>query len=263
MPRILQKDLQLPALYLISLQNGQITTSQLSEQLRDLLNPRGEDLEILDGRPDDKFSQIVRNLTGTTRTFVQNGFIDREAGTNDPLSIGEKGRELLLENKAVLNYLFANDFNFEDLIKSFQDIQHSNNTEKDIEFFDIENVMINEGQQVTVETKVYKRSKKLRDRAIRHYTVDQRIKCQACCFDFEDFYGDYGKDFIEVHHEKPVFQYVGDDVEKTIEDALDNVKPVCSNCHRMIHRRRNNLLTLDKLKQHINQNLDFCEDDAD
>jgi predicted HNH restriction endonuclease len=66
---------------------------------------------------------------------------------------------------------------------------------------------------------------------------------------------------IEIHHQKPVFQFDGDDLERTIEEALENVIPVCSNCHRMIHRIRDNPLTLNELKEYINKDLDFCSED--
>ena len=39
-----------------------IRTSELIDELRRIMKPSGEDLKILDGRNDDKFSQKVRNL---------------------------------------------------------------------------------------------------------------------------------------------------------------------------------------------------------
>ena len=260
MARILEDDLHLPALYLISRQNGVITTSELSSQLRRILNPRGEDLEILAGRNDDKFSQIVRNLTATERSFVKNGYIERESGRNKPLYITDKGRAYLEQNLEAVNYLVSNDFSFSDLISSFKDIEEASKEGRKIEVFD-ENTTINEGAQVVVQTTVYKRSSKLRDRAIQFYTVDNRIKCKACCFDFEEFYGEYGKEFIEIHHQKPVYQYDGADTALTIEQALENVIPVCANCHRMIHRKRDEPLSLEQLKEYVKKDLDFCENE--
>jgi len=258
MARILEEDLHLPALYLIKEKSGAITTSELSDQLRNILNPIGEDLEILNGRNVDKFSQIVRNLTATERSFVKNDYISRESGRNKPLYITVKGREYLNENKEIVDYLLVNNFNFNDLINSFKDVQEANKKNLHSEIFD-ESITVYEGSQITVKTKVYKRSSKLREKAIQFYTVDNRIKCKACCFDFEDFYGEYGKGFIEIHHQKPVFQFNGDDTEHTIDQALKNVIPVCSNCHRIIHRSRDNPLTLEEIKEHVKTDLDFCE----
>lgn len=259
MSRIFEEDLQLPALYLIEQDNGVLTTTELSEKLRVILNPKGEDLEILNNRSDDKFSQIVRNLTGTERSFVKNGFISRESGRNKPLFITEKGRKFLHDNIEVVDYLLANNFNFNDIINSFKEVQKATKENRPSEVFD-ESITIYEGSQAIVKTKAYKRSAKLREKAIQFYTVNDRVKCQACCFDFEDFYGEYGKKFIEIHHQKPIFQFEGDDLEKTIDAALKNVIPVCSNCHRMIHKRRENPLTLDELKTFVNKKLHFCDE---
>jgi hypothetical protein len=254
MDRILEEDLQLPALYLIEQDNGKITTSELSQKLRTLLKPQGEDLEILHGRSDDKFSQIVRNLTGTGRPFVKNGFISRESGRNKPISITEKGKKLLHDNFEVVNYLLVNNFHFNDIIESFKKVSTADKTS---EIFK-ETMTIDEGSYSTKTTNVYKRSAQLREKAIEFYTVNGRVKCKACCFDFEDFYGEYGEKFIEIHHQKPVFQFDGDDLEQTIQNALENVVPVCSNCHRMIHRKRDNPISVDKLKTFINESLGFC-----
>jgi len=42
--------------------NPGIRTSELIAEARAQMNPSGEDLEILDDRNDDKFSQKVRNI---------------------------------------------------------------------------------------------------------------------------------------------------------------------------------------------------------
>lgn len=42
--------------------NPGIRTSGLIDEARRILKPSGEDLEILDNRNDDKFSQKVRNI---------------------------------------------------------------------------------------------------------------------------------------------------------------------------------------------------------
>jgi putative restriction endonuclease len=69
--------------------------------------------------------------------------------------------------------------------------------------------------------------------------------CSVCGFDFEQVYGEIGRDFIEAHHTKPVAS-LEENERVTIEDLL----PVCSNCHRMLHRRMP-LLTADELKAHL------------
>jgi hypothetical protein len=60
-----------------------------------------------------------------------------------------------------------------------------------------------------------------------------RFFCQVCGFDFKNFYGEIGNGFIEAHHTTPVSELQPDSRTKTTDIAL-----VCSNCHRMLHRRR-------------------------
>lgn len=59
------------------------------------------------------------------------------------------------------------------------------------------------------------------------------LRCEACGFDFAAMYGGHGTAFIECHHATPLSQLgVG---EKT---KVSDLRLLCSNCHRMIHRRR-------------------------
>jgi 5-methylcytosine-specific restriction enzyme A len=89
------------------------------------------------------------------------------------------------------------------------------------------------------DTKYERDPKNRRDAVKLHGTV-----CQACGFDFEKIYGEIGKDYIEVHHIKPLYEGEG-----SIEvNAATDLICVCPNCHRMIHRRKDSVLSLDKLK---------------
>ncbi|MDR3286010.1 MAG: HNH endonuclease [Prevotellaceae bacterium] len=242
--RIYEKDLRLPALYLISIKNGKINTTELSQLLRDILEPSGEDLEIITNRNDDYFSQIVRNLTASKRPFVKNGYIKRDAKAGSPLFITNKGKHYLSEHKLELEYLLTNDFEYNDIKDNLKKIETENRI---IHSFD-ENVIILEGLKRVTEIAVYERSKKLRDFAIDYFTDNGKISCNCCNFNFQDFYGEQiGKGFIEIHHTKPIFKYEDDDLENTLSQAVTNLIPVCSNCHRMIHRNRNKPLEIQIL----------------
>jgi len=68
-----------------------------------------------------------------------------------------------------------------------------------------------------------------------------KLSCVACGFNFADTYGPLGADYIECHHTQPLSE-MGEDSATRLEDmAL-----VCSNCHRMLHRKRP-WLSLDEL----------------
>jgi hypothetical protein len=247
MARITEQQLILPSLFLMSLSPGKsLTTSDLIPKLRDLLKPSGEDLEILAGRSDDKFSQKVRNLKAHD-TFERYGFAEYVDGV---VSISDLGMTYLNSNMDKLRYLLVNDFQWEDLKDGLEIVQKSSDERRTIEIFD-ESIMIQEGMKKIVETSVYERSTKLRQIAIEHFTKDEDIICEACDFSFKKFYGDIGKGYIEIHHIKPVFKYQDEELGKTIETALTNVVPVCSNCHRMIHRNWKNPLKIDFLIENI------------
>jgi 5-methylcytosine-specific restriction protein A len=91
--------------------------------------------------------------------------------------------------------------------------------------------------------KRYERDPLNRKRAIEIHGTN----CTICGFDFESFYGERGRGFIEVHHVTPIASF---DHEIEIDPKTD-LLPVCSNCHRMIHRRKEYVLSIDEVKHLI------------
>ena len=87
-----------------------------------------------------------------------------------------------------------------------------------------------EGKSKTVTTKTYDRSPLARQACIEHYGHT----CCVCGFNFEKAYGQLGANYIEVHHLKPV----ADIGEEYLIDPIKDLRPVCANCHRMLHKQR-------------------------
>ena len=71
-----------------------------------------------------------------------------------------------------------------------------------------------------------------------------------CGFNFEKIYGERGKDFIEVHHKNPISSFGGE--EQNVNPTTD-LATVCSNCHRMIHRKVEHILTIEEMKAIVAQ----------
>ena len=69
------------------------------------------------------------------------------------------------------------------------------------------------------------------------------LRCEVCEYDFAQVYGDHGDGFIECHHTKPLSEMKPVQVTR-----LADLRLVCSNCHRMIHRRRP-WLSIEQLQQ--------------
>ena len=70
-----------------------ITTSNLIIHLRELMKPDGDDLEILNNRNDDKFSQKVRNLK-SHKTLENKGYVKFY---NDKFFITDLGSDFLIK----------------------------------------------------------------------------------------------------------------------------------------------------------------------
>lgn len=107
-----------------------------------------------------------------------------------------------------------------------------------------------EGKKIGYYTTKYERSSKNRQAKIYEFKLkNKRLFCEVCGFDFEKIYGERGKDFIEVHHNKPLFSL---EAEIELNPAMD-LNCVCSNCHRMIHRRAE-ILSVKELRSIIKNN---------
>ena len=68
----------------------------------------------------------------------------------------------------------------------------------------------------------------------------------ACGFNFEEYYGEIGKGFIEVHHVVPLAK-----AGKTETNPETDVVVLCANCHRMVHRLRGVCLSLQEIRKYI------------
>ena len=90
-----------------------------------------------------------------------------------------------------------------------------------------------------------------RELRTRNRTVVEQAKrkhgytCVVCGFSFGHFYGPSAHGFIEGHHKEPMAVYAG-----RRKVTVDDIRPVCANCHRMLHRGKA-VLSIDRLKQII------------
>lgn len=85
----------------------------------------------------------------------------------------------------------------------------------------------------------YERDQEARNACIEHYGAS----CVVCAFDFGKVYGELGEGFIHVHHLLPI-SAVGGSHEV---DPVVDLRPVCPNCHAMLHKRTQPL-TIEELQ---------------
>lgn len=95
-----------------------------------------------------------------------------------------------------------------------------------------------EGAKKSIVVNTYERDQKARQKCIGHWGCH----CSVCGADFSRLYGELGRGFIHVHHLKPIAE-IGEEYEL---DPINDLRPVCPNCHAMIHRS-SPVLTIDEL----------------
>lgn len=96
-----------------------------------------------------------------------------------------------------------------------------------------------EGAVKKITVDAYERDPNARRKCVAHYGA----KCAVCSFDFEDTFGELGEGFIHVHHLRPLHEIK----EEYQIDPIQDLMPVCPNCHAMLHRRQP-AFSIDELK---------------
>lgn len=106
-----------------------------------------------------------------------------------------------------------------------KDISPHNNFSGEID----DESIFTEGAKKKVTVNVYERNAKARSECLKKHGC----RCKVCNFSFFKAYGEIGKEFIHVHHLKPL---AGISKEYELNPIKDLV-PVCPNCHAMLHTK--------------------------
>lgn len=157
--------------------------------------------------------------------FIQNELIpdapiqgrrtDRNKTVNDPIRI-------------FLAHI-ENEFNNETITTDYPDEAN------------LENKSFPEGAKQTVQVNRYERNPEARAKCIEFH----KARCKVCEMSFAETYGLFAKDFIHVHHIKPLSE-INEEYEV---DPINDLIPVCPNCHAMLHRQENGIpMTVERLK---------------
>lgn len=103
-----------------------------------------------------------------------------------------------------------------------------------------------EGVKKTITINAYERNSEARLKCLEYYGTN----CEICGFNFEDTYGKIGKGYIHVHHLTPLSEIA----EEYELDPIRDLRPVCPNCHAMLHKlhKGTQCHTIDELKDMMN-----------
>ena len=86
-----------------------------------------------------------------------------------------------------------------------------------------------EGAVRHIQVNAYERNPMARRLCIEAYGT----RCCICGIDLGEVYGEVGRGYIHVHHLTPLAE-IGKEYEV---DPVQDLRPVCPNCHAIIHRR--------------------------
>lgn len=100
---------------------------------------------------------------------------------------------------------------------------------------------LKEGAKKTITVNAYERNNAARNACIKHYGLE----CAVCGFSFKASYGERGEGFIHVHHLVAIAD-IGEEYEV---DPIEHLRPVCPNCHAMLHTKGN--ISIENLKDEI------------
>jgi predicted HNH restriction endonuclease len=102
---------------------------------------------------------------------------------------------------------------------------------------------LKEGAKRTIIVNAYERNLDARKQCIEYYGYT----CCVCFRSFEEMYGNIGKEYIHVHHIKPLSE-----IEEECQiNPINDLRPVCPNCHAIIHKANVNI---DELKLIFKEN---------
>jgi len=158
------------------------------------------------------------------RTFTEQGepISDINIQPEEPLLEKINNHESTENNRnnLELNELFVGNTNeLEELLND--DINEVREVEKNIRF--------REGATSQTVINSYERNPQARKKCLEYYGTS----CFVCEFDFGKTFGKIGEGFIHVHHLKPISE-----IREEYEiNPIEDMRPVCPNCHAIIHRR--------------------------
>lgn len=96
-----------------------------------------------------------------------------------------------------------------------------------------------EGARRQIRVNAYERDRRARLACLKHYGY----RCAVCQLLFEERYGKLGKNFIHIHHLKPL-QLANGAYQL---DPVEDLRPVCPNCHAMLHKSKR-VLGIEELR---------------
>jgi|GEM_PF-928459 len=102
-----------------------------------------------------------------------------------------------------------------------------------------------EGTVSRITVNAYERNARARQLCLEHYGAN----CAVCGFDFGKQYGVVADGVIHVHHLKPISE-IGEGYKI---DPINDLRPVCPNCHTVIHLRKDPPYSIEEVRAFLSE----------
>nr|WP_315488345.1 DUF3427 domain-containing protein [uncultured Rhodoferax sp.] len=185
----------------------------------------------------DRLIWFAKTNTNTNQASIQgltkpkgNVYIFYREGDRDPFTFAGLGKALEVVDQTPVKVVWT--------LQGADGTQPPTRMSEEVDVD--ESATVPEGARRTVQVNVYERDPNARRKCIAKWGE----KCSVCSFDFGERYGALGEGFIHVHHLRPLAE-IGERYEL---NPVTDLRPVCPNCHAMLHRRKP-ALSIDELSQ--------------
>ena len=220
--------------------------SKTVEGFEDIDNTKYFFSDILASRDENHFFDVVKRednlISGDQIYFVYDSYIVAKATFSGIIIVDRErddkyiyGHQLIdlsiIDSQERLNHkLFGPRTRYLKTEEMKHEISKIIQNEGTIYPDEINSSTLTEGAKTQVTVNAYERNPRARKECLKKHGY----KCKVCSFDFENIYGNMGKNFIHVHHLKPLSE-----IQEEYEvDAENDLRPVCPNCHAMLHRKK-------------------------
>ena len=179
----------------------------------DKLNPRKElQIEDQDGRR-------------STATYIHYNNKVVDEGTRDEYRL-TRMRDWFEDNEPCVDDYVV----FLAYVRDRLPVHHEMSSPRDVTEAQDELRGLPEGAKSTQLVNAYERDERNRRAVLKRHGY----RCQVCDVLLEDRYGSIAKDYVHVHHTKPISE-VGEGYVPNLEEDF---AVLCPNCHAIAHRRR-------------------------
>ena len=231
-----ENDLVLPVLYVIN-ELGSAAEKEIRDALSIVFQP-GAVMKDMEMDKADRlcFQESLKRLLGDGFAEMLRDYVERKVvGRKTLYVLNGKGCMLLGKYVEEMSYLFRLECSRENRIRLTKMMAGLKSKKRKLFIYDEESLRYSVVPLIG-KNLVRRRGEQLRTELIRRIRDrDNGVFCSVCGLDFEDRFGEFGEYLVELHQVEPLYQFSDEPFGEYAVEALEQIRPVCDNCHRLLH----------------------------